>query len=77
VLWLDAGCNVGGYWSDFSRGAVVGGPSDAQRRVMDTINRITRTALDAIRPGIEVAAVGALAKPSRRNVGPSLDVGRL
>jgi Xaa-Pro aminopeptidase len=61
LLWLDAGCNVGGYWSDFSRGAVVGGPSDAQRRAMDAINRITRTALDAIRPGVEAAAVGALA----------------
>src|SRR5262249_13152588 len=61
LLWLDAGCNVGGYWSDFSRGAVIGGPSDAQRRAMDTINRITQTALDAIRPGVEVAMVGTLA----------------
>src|SRR5262249_14377423 len=68
LLWLDAGCNVGGYWSDFSRGAVVGGPSDAQRRAMDTINRITRTAPRAIRPGAAGAAGGG---PANRRVATS------
>jgi Xaa-Pro aminopeptidase len=61
LLWLDAGCNVGGYWSDFSRGAVVGGPSDAQRHAAGVINRITQTVVDAMRPGVEVGALGALA----------------
>ena len=60
MVWLDAGCNVGGYWSDFSRGAVVGGSSDMQRYTQEVINRITRTVCDAIRPGMEVAALGAL-----------------
>ena len=60
MIWLDAGCSVGGYWSDFSRGAVVGGPTDTQWRYQEVVNHITRSACDTIRPGIEVAALGNL-----------------
>ena len=30
MVWMDAGCTVCGYWSDFSRAAVVGRPSPEQ-----------------------------------------------
>ena len=30
MVWMDAGCTVSGYWSDFSRAALVGAPSAEQ-----------------------------------------------
>lgn len=57
LVWLDGGCAVDGYWSDFSRAAVVGGPSDAQRRTQDAINRVTAETVARIRPGASLSSV--------------------
>ena len=57
MLWLDAGCSVGGYWSDFSRAGVLGEPIDTQRRYQEQINQITTATVAMIRPGIEVGSV--------------------
>jgi Xaa-Pro aminopeptidase len=52
MLWIDAGCAVGGYWSDFSRAAVVGQPSAEQYRAQEEIHEITWEAVQKVRPGI-------------------------
>jgi len=58
-VWLDAGCTVSGYWSDFSRAGVVGSPSPEQQRAQEAIHQITTEAVHMVRPGV---AASALAK---------------
>ena len=55
VLWMDCGCSVAGYWSDFSRGAVVGKPSARQKEMHRQIVSITQTCVEKIRPGVTCA----------------------
>jgi Xaa-Pro dipeptidase len=56
-VWLDAGCTVSGYWSDFSRAAVVGEPSHEQQREQEAIHAITIEAVNKVRPGTATAAL--------------------
>jgi Xaa-Pro aminopeptidase len=58
-VWLDAGCTVSGYWSDFSRAGVVGEPSPEQQHGQETIHQITTEAVRMVRPGV---AASVLAK---------------
>jgi Xaa-Pro aminopeptidase len=51
MVWLDSGCTVGGYWSDFSRAGVVGGPSERQLEAHRRIHEITRSAVSMMEPG--------------------------
>lgn len=55
LVWIDAGCAVDGYWSDFSRAAVVGEPSAKQREAQRAIHEITWEAIQNVRPGFEVS----------------------
>jgi Xaa-Pro dipeptidase len=55
MVWIDAGCAVCGYWSDFSRAAVVGEPSTEQSRAQDEIHRITWEAVQKVRPGVSAS----------------------
>lgn len=57
MVWIDGGCAVDGYVSDFSRAGVVGGPSDRQHEAQRAIHRITREAVDAIAPGVPMSSV--------------------
>jgi len=50
-VWFDAGCTINGYWSDFSRAAVVGEPAAEQVAAQEAIHRITWEAVDQVRPG--------------------------
>jgi len=59
MVWFDAGCTVGGYWSDFSRGGVVGGPSPEQARAQQALHEITWEGVKMIRPGVRVAEIAA------------------
>jgi Xaa-Pro aminopeptidase len=52
LVFIDCGANVGGYWADFSRAGVVGGPSDDQRRLQAAIWEATCAGVEAIRPGV-------------------------
>lgn len=52
MLWMDAGCTVCGYWSDFSRAAVVGRPSPEQEYAQEAIHNITWEAIKRVRPGV-------------------------
>ena len=51
MVWMDAGCRVAGYWSDYSRAAVAGQPSDFQQQVQLEVARITQDTIARIRPG--------------------------
>ncbi len=56
-VWMDAGCTVRGYWSDFSRAAVVGQPSAEQNFAQEAIHAITWEAARMIRPGVKASSV--------------------
>jgi Xaa-Pro aminopeptidase len=56
-VWLDAGCTVSGFWSDFSRAGVVGKPSPAQQHAQEAIHGITTDAVNMVRPGIAAATL--------------------
>lgn len=60
VLWMDGGCCVGDYWSDFTRMVFLDEPSDEQRRVYDLIVDITQKTIDTVRPGMTCADVQAV-----------------
>lgn len=51
-VWLDMGCSVSGYHSDFSRGAVLGRASRAQKKAQDVVNQATSAGIECLREGI-------------------------
>jgi Xaa-Pro aminopeptidase len=57
LLWVDAGAQVRGYWSDFSRLAAVGQATPAQQHAYRTIRDITMACIEAVRPGIPVSDI--------------------
>ena len=57
MLWMDAGCTVNGYWSDFSRAGSVGAPTDEQCRAQDAVHQITWEAISRLRPGVAVSSL--------------------
>jgi Xaa-Pro aminopeptidase len=57
MVWMDAGCAVAGYYSDFSRAGVVGGPTEAQQQLQQRIHEITLAGLALVRPGVDAAAI--------------------
>jgi Xaa-Pro aminopeptidase len=57
MVWMDAGCTVCGYWSDFSRGAVVGRPSAEQAHAQEAIHQITWEAVQMVRPGVPASTL--------------------
>jgi Xaa-Pro dipeptidase len=53
LLFVDSGVVVGAYWGEFNRMAVVGEPSDDQRRHHDAIREVVARSIDeALRPGV-------------------------
>jgi len=52
MFWLDLSAMVAGYYVDFDRTAVIGPPSDAQRRLYDVCWEIYEALRAALRPGI-------------------------
>lgn len=58
LLFVDAGAVVTGYWGEFNRMAVVGPPSERQRRHHAAIREIVRRSVDeALRPGMTFRSV--------------------
>ena len=60
MVWIDAGCAVDGYWSDFSRAAVVGEPSPEQLHAHEVIHQITWDAIRNVRPGVQAAELARI-----------------
>lgn len=59
IVWVDAGCSVNGYWSDFNRIAAVGAARPEQRKAYKVVRELTSEILDKIRPGVSVAQLAA------------------
>ncbi|MDR7483190.1 MAG: Xaa-Pro peptidase family protein [Armatimonadota bacterium] len=59
---VDLGGRLGGYASDITRMAFLGEPSPRYRQIHDTVEHAVRAALDAIRPGVPLAAVDRAAR---------------
>jgi Xaa-Pro aminopeptidase len=57
TVWMDAGCTICGYWSDFSRAAVVGTPSAEQEYAQEAIHKITWEAVKMVRPGVPASTI--------------------
>jgi len=55
MVWMDAGCTISGYWSDFSRAGVVGKPSPEQSHAQETVHGITWEAVRRVRPGVKAS----------------------
>ena len=58
-VWMDGGCAVDGYWSDFDRSGVVGGPSPAQSELQREVHEITHMGVQMMRPGVGVAEIAS------------------
>jgi Xaa-Pro aminopeptidase len=50
-VYIDSGCSVAGYWSDFDRVGVVGIPTPAQVNAQHMAEEITQSGVDLVRPG--------------------------
>jgi Xaa-Pro aminopeptidase len=59
LIFIDIGCLVDGYWSDHSRLAVVGEPSEEQVELQSRVIAATRGGIDAVGPGVAMGAVAA------------------
>ncbi len=51
MVYIDAGCAVAGYWCDFDRTGVVGGPTAQQLEAQRIANEITSLGVELVRPG--------------------------
>jgi Xaa-Pro aminopeptidase len=58
LVWMDVGCAVNGYWSDFSRAGVIGHPSQMQAEAQRGIYEITRIGVNMVRDGVAVSEIG-------------------
>lgn len=78
LFWLDLGVRATGYYSDYCRAGVVGGPSDEQQRLQAAIVEATWTGIRAVGPGVPVAEVARAALAARDEIGlPILYTGRV
>jgi Xaa-Pro aminopeptidase len=59
MVWVDGGCCVDGFWSDYGRGGVVGGASQEQRDLQRLIHEITIEGVELARPGAPLREVAA------------------
>jgi Xaa-Pro dipeptidase len=57
MVWADMGASFRGYYSDFSRAAVLGRATPAQLATQAKIADVTRIGMEALRPGVRVADV--------------------
>jgi Xaa-Pro aminopeptidase len=57
MVWMDAGCTISGYWSDYSRAGVVGRPSAEQMHAQEAVHRITSDAVARVRPGVAASSI--------------------
>ena len=64
MVWMDAGCRVDGYWSDYSRAGVAGAPSALQEQAQRAIHQVTVDTIDKIRPGMRCSEIAAFALKS-------------
>lgn len=69
MCWMDAGFSVEGFWSDFSRAAVLGPASADQREAQRRISEITAAGVAMVRPGVPEAEIAAAVNERVHGVG--------
>ena len=75
MLWMDLGSVYRGYWSDFCRACVVGGPARAQRDAQAAILEVNQACIDAVKPGEPIHQVPAAAEAAFARLGMEVEVG--
>jgi Xaa-Pro dipeptidase len=66
MVWMDSGCQVDGYFSDFGRAGVLGGPSPAQEEAQHAIHQITHAAITLMQPGAATADIAVFCNEAVR-----------
>lgn len=78
LVWSDVGVRVDGYWSDFCRAAVVGGPDSRQTELQAAVVEATNAGIEVARAGTAVGEVAAAVRDRSDSLGlDSLGFGRL
>lgn len=79
MIWLDLGVVANGYWSDFCRTAVVGEPTDEQKRLQDIVVEITHKTMHQVRPGLRASELAHMCGKIAQdlNIDFSFEAGRL
>jgi len=66
---VDSGASLGGYESDIARNAVIGAPTDGQRRTYDACMEVARTLEEALRPGVTARELWEIKEREARRLG--------
>ncbi len=79
LMWIDLGVISNGYWCDFCRAGVVGGPNQEQNRFQNAIKEITLKTAELVKPGITAAELALACNHLATKYGLefSFDCGRL
>jgi Xaa-Pro aminopeptidase len=72
LVWMDGGCAVEGYWSDFDRAGVVGGPTAEQEEAQRIVHQITWMGVEMMRPGVPVAEIASRCNQAIKALGFSI-----
>ena len=75
MLWMDLGSVYRGYWSDFCRACVVGGPTRAQRDAQAIILEVNQACVEAVKPGEPMHRIPAAAEAAFARFGMAVEVG--
>jgi len=60
LVWIDAGANYNGYWTDYCRAGVVGGATSEQRRLQSIIHETTMKGAQSVAPGVPVGEMASV-----------------
>jgi Xaa-Pro aminopeptidase len=78
VLFIDGGCIYNEYWSDMSRMAVLGKPSDKQVKMHKLFSEATEKHIEMVRPGVKASDIAKACMKYIRDSGiSSWGVGRM
>ena len=75
MLWMDLSAVYQGYWSDFCRAGIVGGPSPAHHDAQARILEVNQACVAAVRPGEPIRAVAEAAESAFAKLGMDVRVG--
>ena len=71
IVTIDVGGMVEGYHGDMARALAIGGPNEMQRRLLEAVDSSHAAAVAAIRPGLTVRELNAIAADAVAKVGLS------
>ncbi len=69
IVTIDVGGMVEGYHGDMARALVIGGPNEVQRRLLEAVDSSHAAAVAAIRPGLTIRELNAIAADAVAKMG--------